>query len=84
MLQQQSGDATELIRRKVAAGLLPTEVPIKFWAGYGTGKMCDACEVSTSARDIECEVDMPDGRIVRFHQRCLTFWHQERAAYLQP
>lgn len=82
MLQQQCGDASDIIRHKVAAGILPTDAPVKVWAGYGTRKACDACELSTTEKDIEYEVDMADGRIFRFHQPCLTLWHQERASYL--
>jgi hypothetical protein len=82
MMQQQCGDASDIIRHEVAAGILPTDAPVKVWAGYGTRKMCDACELSTPAKDIEYEVDMLDGRILRFHQQCLTLWHHERV-YLQ-
>ena len=84
MLQQRCGDPSDLIRHKLATGLLPREMPIHFWAGYGTGKMCDACELSTTTKDIEYEVDMLDGCILRFHQQCLALWHQERATYLRP
>ena len=58
--------------------------PLSSGAGYGTGKICDACELSTTAKDIEYEVDTPDGRILRFHKPCFALWHQERATYLWP
>jgi len=54
------------------------------WAGYDTGKVCSACDLSTTVNDIEYEVDMKNGRTFVFHQPCLTFWHQERATYLRP
>lgn len=84
MLDQRTEDISALIRRKVAAGLLPKEAPVKFWAGYGSGKLCDACELAISLAGIEHEVDMADRRTFRFHAACLTLWHQERAHYLQP
>jgi hypothetical protein len=48
-------------------------------AGYGTGKICAACDLSTTKKDVEYEVDMVDRRTFLFHQACLTLWHQERA-----
>jgi hypothetical protein len=38
----------------------------RFWAGYGTGKTCDACDLSTTKTDIEYEADMADGRTFLF------------------
>jgi len=54
------------------------------WAGYGTGKVCDACDLSTTKKDVEYDVDMADGRTFSFHRLCITLWHQERATYLKP
>jgi hypothetical protein len=80
MLDQQGSDLSAIIRTKVVAGALPKGAPVKVWAGYGTGKMSDACGLPTSTAGIEYEVDMADG--LCFHQPCLTLWHQERATYL--
>ncbi len=82
MLDQQGSDLSAIIRTKVVAGALPKDAPVKVWAGYGTGKMSDACGLPTSTAGIEYEVDMADRRIFLFHQPCLTIWHQERATYL--
>ena len=84
MTEQQQSDLAAVIQAKVASGLLPKDAPAKFWAGYGSGKVCDACDLSISLAGIEYEVDMADERTFRFHAACLTVWHQERAAYLQP
>jgi len=54
------------------------------WAGYGTGKICAACDLSTTKKDVEYDVDMADGRTFSFHRLCITLWHQERATYLKP
>jgi hypothetical protein len=67
-----------VIRDKILAGTLPKDAPVKVWAGYGTGKKCDACDLSTTKEGIEYEVDMADGLTFRFDQPCLALWHQER------
>jgi hypothetical protein len=77
-------DLRGTIRLKVATGLLPKDAPVRMWAGYGTGKMCAACDLSTTKKDIEYEVDMADGHTFSFHQLCITLWHQERSTYLKP
>ena len=82
LIGQQHGDLSALIRAKVAAGTLPKYAPVKVWAGYGTGKLCDACGLPTSTAGIEYEVDMADRQTFLFHQPCLTMWHPECAAYL--
>jgi hypothetical protein len=53
------------------------------FAGYCTGKVCAACDGSTTKKDVEYDVDMADGRTLSFHQPCITLWHQERATYLK-
>ena len=85
MLQvEQLGELRAIIRLKVASGILPKDAPRKMWAGYGTGKTCVACNLATTQKDIEYEVDMANARTFSFHQLCITLWHQERAAYLKP
>jgi hypothetical protein len=80
--QQRCDDLSDIIRRKVAAGLLPKEAPVKVWAGYGSGKKCDACGLPTSEADIEYEIDLADHLTFLFHQACFELWHEER--HLQP
>jgi hypothetical protein len=41
-------DLRVTIRLKVAAGVLPKDAPVKMFAGYGTGKVCAACDLSTT------------------------------------
>lgn len=77
-------DLGALIRSKVLAGTLPKDAPVRVWAGYGNGRVCSACDLPSTAKDIEYETDMADGRTFRFHQPCLTLWHRERTRYLQP
>jgi hypothetical protein len=84
MIPSERGDLGALIRSKVLAGTIPKDAPVKVWAGYGNGKVCCACDLPSTAQDVEYEVDMADSRTSRFHQPCLTLWHQERARNLQP
>jgi hypothetical protein len=30
------------------------------------------------------EADLPEGRTLRFHQRCFEVWQEERAKFLKP
>jgi hypothetical protein len=76
-------DLRTIIRLKVATGILPKDAPAKIWAGYGTGRTCNACDLSNTKKDIEYEADMANGRTFSFHQLCITLWHQERATYLK-
>jgi hypothetical protein len=73
-----TGDIEALVRHKIQAGALSTETPTKLWVGKGTGQACDACGLPATSADIEYETDLPSGRTLRFHQVCLTVWHQER------
>ena len=82
--RQRCDDVSAIIRRKMAAGLLPKHAPVKVWAGYGSGKKCDACDLPTSKADIEYEVDMADHRTFLFHQACFELWHEGRMGRLQP
>ena len=63
MLQvEQLGELRAIIRLEVASGVLPKDAPVRMWAGYGTGKVCGACDVPTTKKDVEYDVDMADGR----------------------
>jgi hypothetical protein len=76
ILQADRGDLTALIRLRIATGVLPKDAPAKVFAGYGTGKTCAACDLSTTTEDVEYEVDMADGRssaiVARRHPRPMT------------
>jgi hypothetical protein len=77
-------DLRVTIRLKVATGILPKDAPAKMFAGYGTGKVCAAYDLSTTKKDVEYDVDMADGRTFSFHQLCITLWHQECTPSLRP
>jgi hypothetical protein len=73
-----TADVAALVRARIVAGTLPTETPTKVWVGKGMGLTCDACGVKVTPADIEYETDLPSQRTLRFHQRCLTVWYEER------
>jgi hypothetical protein len=77
MAENDPADVAEAVRRKIAAGILPTQIPDKTWAGHGTGRTCDACGLQITPEDIEHEFDLRNGRALRLHQRCLTVWQEE-------
>lgn len=68
-------ELAELIRRKIATGVLPAVVPAKAWVSQGSDATCDICDRQISPEDIDCEVDLPDGRTLRLHLRCHTTWN---------
>ena len=73
------------IRSKIKAGTLPVPLDAldKVWVGYGNGRACDACDDVITAADREYEIDLPDGRTIRFHAKCLAIWHDARADELK-
>ena len=77
MPENDPADVAEAVRHKIAAGILPTEIPSTVWAGRGTGLTCDACDRQITSAEMEYEADLRNGRTLRFHQRCLTVWQEE-------
>jgi hypothetical protein len=71
------GPARLKIRQKVGDGSLPCEPRPKTWAGAGRGESCDGCDEYVLVSDIEFEVDLPDGKTLRFHRACFEIWHIE-------
>jgi hypothetical protein len=68
-----------VIADKICSGSLPLppEPPQKYFAGKGTGQLCDVCEQPITAADLEYELDT-GGRTLRFHEKCLDMWRQVR------
>lgn len=67
----------DMIRLKMSAGLLPSALPTKIWAGFGGGEPCSACDVPVSRRQTEYEFDH-ERRPYRFHLACFALWEAER------
>jgi hypothetical protein len=74
-------DVAASIRDKIGAGLLPLppDPPEKCYVGKGTSRACDACDEAIRPDQIEYELDIQDGRTLRFHDKCLDAWHTARA-----
>ena len=72
-------DLATLVADKIRSGVLPLppELPEKYFPGKGTGQLCDVCEQSITADQLEYELDV-DGRTLRFHERCVDMWRQAR------
>jgi len=68
-------DIAQSVLAKVADGRLPLpeSVPGKVWGGHGTARVCDGCDTTITAAEIEYEVDLVD-RVIRFHSTCLFAW----------
>ena len=74
MVTWQAPEATtpatiaDMIRKKLGAGTLPLNSPMKLWAGQGSGQMCVACEQPIHNSQTEYELEYDDDRAVpRFH-----------------
>ena len=72
-------DLATLVADKICTGALPLppEPPEKYFAGKGTGQLCDLCEQAIRAEELEYEFDV-GGRTLRFHDNCLDMWRQAR------
>jgi hypothetical protein len=72
---------SDVILAKIKSGALPGshDGSGKSYAGKGTDKACDGCDERVTQEDIEYEIDIADGRTLRFHHKCFTAW-QESAA----
>jgi hypothetical protein len=72
--------ASERIQDKLWRGILPNVEPVKTWGGPGSGLRCDGCDIPILPKEAEHEVDLPDGRTLRFHVACAGLWQVLRKA----
>lgn len=73
-------DLRRVVRRKLAAGELPHDLP-RIWGCAGTGEECDACgELITSYQTLFEGISPTDKRGVHLHVACLCVWDMERDA----
>ena len=66
--------ASARITEKLWQRTLPADDPAKFWSGKGSGLACDGCDTVVSSSESEHEVEMPNGRSLRFHVACDGLW----------
>jgi hypothetical protein len=74
-------DLATLVADKIRSGVLPLppDPPEKCFVGKGTRRPCDGCDGIIEPDEIEYELDIAEGRTLRFHPKCLDAWHQARA-----
>jgi hypothetical protein len=76
------------VRARIASGELPCSTPpLRMWGGYGSGKVCAACDKIIEPSDVEYEVEKTiEGapKLMWFHLVCQSIWQLEcaRTAYL--
>jgi hypothetical protein len=58
------------IRGGGASGATPEHT----WAGQGTGRPCHQCGRPIQPSEIEYEVELDSGKILRFHFACQQAW----------
>ena len=67
----------ERVRGLLTSGRLPSEDPVKLWAGPSMAKPCSCCgEIITTAT--EYELDFSGTLTILFHPRCYAIWNEER------
>jgi hypothetical protein len=76
-----STNVAATIRDKIHSGVLPLPPvpPEKCFVGKGTSRPCDGCDEVITPDEIEYELDIAEGRTLRFHVKCLDAWHTARA-----
>jgi hypothetical protein len=68
------------VRQYLEGGRLPMMVPKEVAAGYGSGRMCAACDEPITSTQVEYEVDDCRGGVrLRFHPDCHSVWRLECA-----
>ena len=67
-------EAGRSITDKLWRGTLPADEPVKTWGGPGSGLACDGCDLVVTSKDSEHEMEMPNGRVLRFHVACSGLW----------
>jgi hypothetical protein len=67
----------DLVRKKVNAGVLPLDAPVKIWICLGSGRLCAACGKAILFTEYEPQYN--DNRTaIQFHVGCHALWEAER------
>jgi hypothetical protein len=67
----------ERVRELLDARRLPSDDPVKLWAGPSMGKPCGACG-ETIRTVTEYELDFAPTLTILLHPRCYAIWNEER------
>ncbi|MGH7278757.1 MAG: hypothetical protein ACREJG_08720 [Candidatus Rokuibacteriota bacterium] len=73
----EDGEVRDRIRRMLETGDLPCEDRQATWAGDGEGQQCAACAAPIAATEIEFEVILSSGTVIRLHRLCHGIWLEE-------
>ncbi len=71
--EHQDGDSQSLSQPR----------PARTWAGHGSGAACNGCGNPIAEHEIEYEVELPSGSLIRslhFHFTCYQGWYRGTAA----
>ena len=69
------------VRHRIQHGRLPLVRSRDIVAGYGSGRLCAACDQPIVPAQAEYEVEDPgSGRRLRFHTACHALWQSECAS----
>ena len=72
-----SPELVTTLRSKMDFGAIPTERPLKMFAGRGNGSICAGCDGPILADQVEYEMDFGGDRIFRLHLACAGWWEAE-------
>jgi hypothetical protein len=67
----------DLVRKKVNAGVLPLDAPVKTWICLGSGRLCAACGKAIHFTEYEPQYT-GNRAAVRLHVGCHALWEAER------
>jgi hypothetical protein len=65
------------VRGMLETGALPCDDAQQMWAGRGGGERCAACTERIDAAEVEYEVELSSGTVLRLHRRCHGIWFEE-------
>jgi hypothetical protein len=67
----------QIVKRKLAGGLLPRTKARKTVWGRGEGNSCEVCELTIARQDVGIEARLDDSPVtLKFHARCFDAWQR--------
>ena len=73
------------VRNLIEDGRLPVMVPKNISAGYGSDRVCAACDQPITSTQVEYDIqDERTGERLSFHLGCHVLWQIECAAHTVP